>query len=71
MLIDDVMASARSVSFELVEDANRVEIALQEADDHLVVEGPYTTADPAEIAALDASPGVKRATKTQPKEASK
>lgn len=58
------MAASDKVTFELKDGSNRVEIAMQQSDKHLVIEtAPYTTSDPAEIAALDANPGVKRQTK--------
>lgn len=58
------MAADDKVTFELKDGFNRVEIAVQESDKNLVMEtAPYTTADPGEIALLDANPGVKRQTK--------
>jgi hypothetical protein len=59
------------VTFELKDGFNRVEIAVQESDRNLVMEAPHTTSDLAEIAALDASPGVKRAAKADKDDAAK
>ena len=59
------------VTFELKEGFNRVEIAVQESDQHLVIEsGQHTTNDPAEIAALDLNEGVKRVSASEAKKAS-
>jgi virulence-associated protein VagC len=53
------------VAFELKEDVNQVEIAVQGSDAHLVVTpAGYSTADALEIAALDENPHVKRASKS-------
>ncbi len=54
------------VSFEPAGDATRVELNVQERQDTIVVEGTYSTDDPVVIAALEASPWVKRA-KAKPK----
>lgn len=57
------MAAAPKVTFELKEGVNRVEIAVQESDRNLVMESSHTTSDPAEIAVLKESDGVKLAAK--------
>ena len=51
------------VAFELESDVSRVEVNLLERDDALVLDSAYQTDDRAEIAALDAAGGVKRAEK--------
>ena len=66
------MATAPAkVTFELKDGVNRVEIAIQASDKNLVMEAPYTTGDPAEIAALDENPGVKRGSKAPAQPAEK
>ena len=50
-----------AVAFELKADVTRVEVAVQEHDETIVVtESGYTTADPARIRALDENEHVKR-----------
>lgn len=45
--------------FDLKADATRAEMAVPTSDRLLVVTGPYATDDPFEVAALNASEGVK------------
>jgi hypothetical protein len=56
------MAKDGKVRFELKEHFTRVEVAVQEHDEMVVIAGaPLETNDPAIIMALDATEGVKRA----------